>query len=405
MAFPMLAHPFRDALPEMTLPVPATSFPHARLLCLNEKLAHELGLDSSWLRSTEGVQWLTGGAGGVATAYAGHQFGNFVPRLGDGRAMLLGVRNGFELQTKGSGRTPFSRPGSDGFGALGPMLREYAVAGFMDAIGIPTTRCLAVLATGETVRRTQGALPGGIVVRVARSHLRIGSVQYAAMQSEDLVRRIVEFAGFLDADCLLADVAQRQLTLVARWMRVGFVHGVMNTDNITLSGETIDYGPCAFTPRFDLDSWYSSIDHTGRYRFGNQPNAVAFGLQALAEALGPLLDEETTQHLFHNLQSQWDTYFQEATAGVASRLARARDIATLNREVGLPWCSAKHGPLFVPRNFMLDDALRHAERHGDLTPFEQFYDAITDPFSSNAGPAWMSQPEEENRPFVTYCGT
>ena len=188
MTVASLSHSFAEALPGMAVEVEGTRWPAAELMVLNEPLAHELGLDVAWLRSEDGIAWLAGADGGHATAYAGHQFGQFVPLLGDGRALLLGnVADGREIQLKGSGPTPFSRPGSDGLGAIGPMLREYLVSEFMHAIGIPTTRSLAVVATGETVVRQQGHVPGGIVARVARSHLRVGSVQYAALHSHDLL--------------------------------------------------------------------------------------------------------------------------------------------------------------------------------------------------------------------------
>lgn len=229
-----LTHGFADVLPQMVAEVAPTGFSDAELVVLNEPLACELGLDVQWLRSPAGVQWLTGGWGGHATAYAGHQFGQFVPLLGDGRALLIGTllhtdnagrQSAREIQCKGSGRTPFSRPGADGMGAIGPMLREYLVSEFMHAVGVPTTRSLAVVDTGEMVIRQQGQVPAGIVVRVAASHLRVGSVQYAATQSAELLEAVVRAAGFSDAAALLEGVLGRQLDLVAQWMRLGFVHG------------------------------------------------------------------------------------------------------------------------------------------------------------------------------------
>ncbi len=397
MSAPILAHTLADALPEMAVPARAAEFPDPQLVVLNEALAGELGLDASWLRSAEGVSWLAGSAGGHATAYAGHQFGQFVPLLGDGRALLLGDIGGREIQLKGSGRTRFSRPGADGKGAVGPMLREYLVSEFMHAAGIPTTRSLAVLTTGEKVMRQQGVVPGGIVARVATSHLRVGSVQYAATQSADLVGKVVAAAGFGGPAELLRTVLDRQVELVVRWMRLGFVHGVMNTDNTALSGETIDYGPCAFTERFTGTARFSSIDTAGRYAFGNQPNIIAWNLARLGEALLPVMDVGEAQAILGTIQQRWDHYRAgrfEGTDGIAE----AADIATFNREHG-------GGPLFLPRNHMTDRAITAAERDGDYGPYRELLAAVTDPFNPAAGPEWMTRPEGDENPFITYCGT
>ena len=310
MRYPELHHHFAETLPDMVAPVGPTHFPNAQVSCLNESVASELDLDAEWLRSDEGIAWMCGVTGGAATAYAGHQFGSFVPLLGDGRATLLGDRNGYEIQLKGSGRTPFSRPGSDGKGPLTAMLREYLVSEHMHAIGVPTTRALAVINTGETIMRSSGPVPAGIVVRVARSHLRVGSVQYAATQSHELLEAVVHAAGFDTAERLLEVVVDKQLELVAQWMRYGFVHGVMNTDNTALSGETIDYGPCAFTQRFDGAATFSSIDAQRRYAFGNQPSILAWNMVRLAETLLPELGQERAQEILSTMQSRWDTAWE-----------------------------------------------------------------------------------------------
>ncbi|MCP1386610.1 protein adenylyltransferase SelO family protein [Corynebacterium sp. TA-R-1] len=401
MAQPNLNHTFAAALPDMVREVPGTHFPAAELVVLNEPLARDLGLDPAWLRSADGVQWLTGAAGGHATAYAGHQFGQCVPVLGDGRALLLGDIGGRELQLKGSGRTPFSRPGSDGFGALGPMLREYLVSEFMHAVGVPTTRSLAVLTTGDQVIRQQGQVPGGIVVRVSQSHLRVGSVQYAATQSEALVADVVAAAGFEDAGLLLADVMSRQMELVARWMRIGFVHGVMNTDNTTLSGETIDYGPCAFTERFVGNAVFSSIDRQGRYAFGNQPTIIAWNLARLAEALLPVIPMARAQTIVGNAQNVWDEHWAQWVGEHADGLAAAEDITTYNREHGI---NGEPGPIFIPRNGMLETAIAQAEQHGNLAPYRELLAAVTDPYNPEAGPEWMKAPEGAFD-YTTFCGT
>lgn len=405
MEQPTLAHTFADALPDMAVPVPGTHIQDAELIVLNEPHARELGLDTEWLRSRDGVAWLAGAAGGHATAYAGHQFGQFVPVLGDGRALLLGDIGGYELQLKGSGPTPFSRPGSDGLGAVGPMLREYLVSEFMHAIGIPTTRALAVIRTGEKVIRQQGQVPAGIVVRTASSHLRVGSLQYAAQKSRDLVADVVALAGFDGPAALLDTVIDRQIDLVNRWMRIGFVHGVMNTDNVALSGETIDYGPCAFTQRFDGAASFSSIDAQGRYAFGNQPGILAWNMVRLAETLLPELGQEKAQEILSTLQTRWDAAWKRYVGDHAEGLILAEDITTYNREHGMPFGRAgSEGPIYIPRNHMLQDAINAAERDGDFAPYLALLNAVTHPYDEDAGEEWMAQPEKPG-PFTTFCGT
>jgi uncharacterized protein YdiU (UPF0061 family) len=281
------------------------------LIKLNEALAREIGLDPEALASEIGVAILAGNASqpGVeplALAYAGHQFGNFVPQLGDGRALLIGEAvdgdgRRFDVQLKGSGRTRFSR-GGDGRAALGPVLREYVVSEAMAALGIPTSRTLAAVSTGETVWR-ETPQPGAIVARVAASHLRIGTFQYfAARQDEEGLRLLADHAierhypaASGDANpylALLNGVIAAQARLIARWMLVGFIHGVMNTDNMTISGETIDYGPCAFMDAYHPATVFSSIDARGRYAYANQPNIAVWNLARLAETLLPLIDRD-----------------------------------------------------------------------------------------------------------------
>jgi uncharacterized protein YdiU (UPF0061 family) len=281
-----------------------------RLIKLNRAFADQLGLDSDWLESPEGLAMLAGetvpaGADPIATAYAGHQFGNFVPQLGDGRAVLLGEvigRDGVrrDIQLKGSGPTPFSRRG-DGRSALGPVLREYIVSEAMAVLGIPTTRALAAVLTGEKVQR-ETMLPGGVLTRVASSHIRIGTFQYFAARNDgDAVRQLADHViarHYPDAAsaahpylALLEGVIARQAALVAQWLCVGFIHGVMNTDNMSIAGETIDYGPCAFMDTYDPAKVFSSIDEMGRYAFGNQPRIALWNLTRLAECLLPLLDD------------------------------------------------------------------------------------------------------------------
>jgi len=289
-------------------PCAPAAVPAPRLLFFNRGLALELGLDADALAGAQGAEIFAGntlpaGAEPLAQAYAGHQFGGFSPQLGDGRALLLGELIDHrgrrrDIALKGSGRTPFAR-GGDGKAALGPMLREVLVGEAMHALGIPTTRALAVAATGEPVYREQ-VLPGAVLTRVAASHLRVGTFEYfAARGDHDRLRRLADYAiarhdpalaGMADRHLgLLRAVAQRQARLVAQWMNAGFIHGVMNTDNTTISGETIDYGPCAFIEAYDPATVFSSIDHGGRYAYGNQPQIARWNLARLAEALLPLL--------------------------------------------------------------------------------------------------------------------
>ncbi|WP_437825777.1 protein adenylyltransferase SelO [Sorangium sp. So ce1153] len=279
-----------------------------RVVKVNRALAELLGLDADRLASADGAQVLAGntlpeGAESIALAYAGHQFGSFVSQLGDGRAILLGEVVGKDgkrrdIQLKGAGRTPFSR-GGDGRAALGPVLREYVVSEAMAALGVPTTRALAAVTTGEPVYREE-VLPGAVLTRVAASHIRVGTFQFfaargdrealATLASYALARHYPEAVGSgNDALALLDRVIAAQAALVARWLGVGFVHGVMNTDNTSISGETIDYGPCAFLDEYDPEKKFSSIDRGGRYAFGNQPGIAQWNMARLAEALLPLL--------------------------------------------------------------------------------------------------------------------
>ena len=402
MHYPELHHHFAEALPDMVAPVAPTHFPNAQVSCLNEPLASALGLDSEWLRGDEGIAWMCGATGGMATAYAGHQFGTFVPLLGDGRATLLGNRNGYEIQLKGSGRTPFSRPGSDGKGPLTAMLREYLVSEYMHEIGIPTTRALAVINTGERIMRNSGPVRAGIVVRVARSHLRVGSVQYAATQSHELLEAVVHAAGFDAAERLLEGVVDKQLELVAQWMRYGFVHGVMNTDNTALSGETIDYGPCAFTQAFEPHACFSSIDRHGRYCFGAQPNVIAWNLVRLAEALLPLMPESSANNILATIPERWeDAVVRWFGPEGLDAVVGTDDLAAYNREHGI---NRRPGPLYMPRNFALQEALDAVEHDDDYAPFTALLQAVTHPYDPGAGEPWMLEPEPEAA-FTTFCGT
>jgi serine/tyrosine/threonine adenylyltransferase len=473
---------FARDLAELAVPWQAERARDPRLLVLNEPLATELGLDPDWLRSADGVRLLVGnlvpaGANPVAQAYAGHQFGAFVPRLGDGRALLLGevvdadgrLR---DLHLKGSGRTPFARSG-DGLAAVGPMLREYVVSEAMHALGVPTTRSLAVVATGSTVRR-ETSLPGAVLARVASSHLRVGSFQYARARNDvGLLRRLADHAitrHHPDAGeaehpyrALFEAVIAAQASLVAQWMLVGFVHGVMNTDNMTISGETIDYGPCAFLEAFDPATVYSSIDQGGRYAFGNQPVVAEWNLARLAEALLPLFDDDQEQAVALAVESlgrfrpqyggAWSTgmlaklglpvdlddavatplvekllrLLQEShvdhTSFFRSLGAAARGDAQPARRLFVDvmafdaWVARwrvlgpdadamdRVNPVYIPRNHLVEEALT-AATDGDLDPLGRLLDAVRTPFAQRPGLERYAAPAPQDfGVYRTFCGT
>ena len=473
---------FARELPELGVAWQAVEVPEPRLLVLNEPLADELGLDPASLREPEGLGLLVGnrlpeGAGPVAQAYSGHQFGMFAPRLGDGRALLLGEladRDGRprDVHLKGSGPTPFAR-GGDGLAAVGPMLREYVVSEAMHALGIPTTRSLAVVATGRTVRR-ETPRPGALLVRVASSHLRVGSFQYARATGDlDLLRRLADHAvsrhhpAAAEVDqpyrALFESVVAAQASLVARWMLVGFVHGVMNTDNMTISGETIDYGPCAFMDAFDPAAVYSSIDDQGRYAYGNQPVVAEWNLARLAEALLPLLHDDEEQAVAVATESlggfrrQYSDAWSEGMraklglpdgleVGLADRLvddlvAQMResraDHTAFFRALGaaargdvehargmvldLPafdgwlerWRAVapdaeamdRVNPVYIPRNHLVEEALTAAV-DDDLAPVQRLLEAVTSPYDDRPGLERYAAPAPDDfGPYRTYCGT
>ncbi|MEU4244422.1 protein adenylyltransferase SelO [Actinoplanes sp. NPDC026619] len=478
----VLDHRFARELPEMATGWQAEPAPGARLLVLDEALAAELGLDATWLRSPDGVGLLVGttvpaGAVPVAQAYSGHQFGGFSPRLGDGRALLLGELIDADgrlrdLHLKGSGRTPFAR-GGDGLAVVGPMLREYVVSNAMHALGIPTTRSLAVVATGRTVLR-ETPLPGAVLARVAGSHLRVGSFQYARATGDvDLLRRLADHAisrhypGVAEAEqpylALFEAVVGAQASLVARWMLVGFVHGVMNTDNMTISGETIDYGPCAFMEAFDPATVYSSIDHGGRYAYGNQPVVAEWNLARLAEAILPLLHNDEEQAVALAVQAlggfrgQYDAAWSAGmraklglsgvvdqtvvsplveemlvllqaahvdhtsffrTLAVAGRgdagpvrrlfadVVKVDDWVMRWRALGPdPDAMDRVNPLYIPRNHLVEEALS-AATDGDLDPFERLLTAVAAPYDERPGLGrYAAAAPADSGPYRTFCGT
>jgi serine/tyrosine/threonine adenylyltransferase len=473
---------FARELPEMGIRWQAETPPDPHLLLLNEPLAAGLGLDTGWLRGSDGLRFLAGnllptGAVPVAQAYAGHQFGGLVPRLGDGRALLLGeladehgsVR---DIALKGSGRTPFAR-GGDGLAAVGPMLREYVVSEAMHALGVPTTRSLAVLATGRPVER-ETLLPGAVLVRVASSHLRVGSFQYAALTGDvDLLRRLADHAitrhhpGAAETDhpyrALFEGVVGVQASLIARWMLIGFVHGVMNTDNMTISGETIDYGPCAFMEAYDPDTVFSSIDAWGRYAYGNQPAVAGWNLARFAEALLPLLSDDLdegvaiAQESFGVFQTEYDATWSSgmrAKLGLpaevhdASVTALAEELLRLLKESHVDYTSFfrhlgqaarsdaepvrglfvnlagfdewmsrwqalspdaesmdRANPIYIPRNHLVEEALA-AATSGDLGPVQRLVAAVTAPYDERQGLERYANPAPDDfGTYQTFCGT
>lgn len=350
------------------------------LIKLNPELALQLGLDPEALSATAGVDMLAGrripdGADPIATAYAGHQFGQFTPQLGDGRAILLGElldRDGrrYDLQLKGSGPTPFSRRG-DGRAALGPVLREYLISEAMAALGIPTTRALAAVTTGDRVIR-EALLPGAVLARVASSHIRVGTFEFFASRGDvDAVRRLADYViarhypeaakspqpyrAFLDG------VIARQAELVSSWLLIGFIHGVMNTDNMSVAGETIDYGPCAFMDAYDPATVFSSIDYYGRYAYGNQPSIAHWNLACLAECLVPLLADDKEEGLNQAKQS---------VAAFADRFNTAY-IDGLRRKLGLS--TARDGDVELVQDLL---ALMAANKADFTLTFRRLCNAV-----------------------------
>ncbi|KAF0116973.1 MAG: hypothetical protein FD150_63 [Rhodobacteraceae bacterium] len=462
-------HSYARDLPGTFLRVAPDPAPAPKLLFLNGPLAADLGLT---LTEAEAESWFSGatlpaGADPIAQAYAGHQFGGFSPQLGDGRAHLLGevvAPDGrrVDIQLKGSGKTPFSR-GGDGKAAVGPMLREVLISEFMAAAGVPTTRALAVVATGEQVWR-ETKLPGAVLARIAASHIRVGTFQFFAARGDQAnVRAMADYAiarhypdllyaenpylAFLDA------VIATQARLIAGWMGLGFIHGVMNTDNMAISGETIDYGPCAFMEAYAPGTVFSSIDHQGRYAYANQPLILGWNLARLAETLIPVLDpnhEKSIEIANDRLADIAPRYRAEWLAVMRRKLglvgedagdaALSDDLMTAmegadwtltfrrladepalrplfpdfaKMEAWLPrWRTragegiaqriAEANPAVIPRNHRVEEALTAATT-GDMAPFNALLAAIQSPFAE-AEPYMLPAPTGFGD-YVTFCGT
>ncbi|MFJ7724974.1 YdiU family protein [Neobacillus sp. NPDC097160] len=461
-------------------PVPVRS---PKLIILNGPLAVSLGLNVEGLQSEEGVAVFAGnqipeGALPLAQAYAGHQFGHFT-MLGDGRAVLLGEQitplgERFDIQLKGPGRTPYSR-GGDGRAALGPMLREYIISEAMNGLGIPTTRSLAVVSTGELVIR-ETDLPGAILTRVAASHIRVGTFQYVAKWGTvEELRILADYTltrHFPDVEAdesrylsLLQEVIKRQAALIAKWQLVGFIHGVMNTDNMTISGETIDYGPCAFMDVYDPETVFSSIDVQGRYAYGNQPYMAGWNLARFAETLLPLLHDNQEQAIKlaqDAISNFMELYKNNWLAGMRAKLGifneekqdetliddllsmmqkyrvdytntfRALTFDTLEETIlpGTPefaqwnerWkerlqrqeeskassseLMQNSNPALIPRNHRVEAALDAAVKEGDYCVMEKLLEALSSPYAHTSAQAEYSTPAlPSSSPYRTFCGT
>lgn len=471
---------YATTLPFMVRPTSPEAQPEPELVILNDALAADLGLDPNWLRSDDGIQFLLGHGNPdnkppQAMAYSGHQFGQFNPYMGDGRAALLGEINtdgGFvDLHLKGSGLTPWSRRGADGRGTLSSMLREYAMSEAMHALGIPTTRSLAVIKTGRPIQRTR-VEPAAVLVRTASSHIRVGTFQYAALTGgETATKALADYAIKRHYDHLsdlppqekylkfFTNVMDRQCQTVAQWQAKGFIHGVMNTDNTSISGETIDYGPCAFMEHYSPATVFSSIDTGTRYAYGNQPGILGWNLTRLAEALLPLFNSDPdkalsiAQSTIETFPQRYEDAFtsvsargfgipqdhpeaEELTRGYTEALSQhSPDITLANRALvelaagnpeplksllpgsefpdrlattqSSPTALDTIHPLVIPRNRPLDDVL-NAVTDGDIQPFLQLLNDIQHPFHAPQSPMTeaLLNPDAGNlEGFRTYCGT
>lgn len=459
-----------------------TSVNEPKLVIFNDQLAESIGLDREELQNGDGAAIFSGnkipkGAAPLAQAYAGHQFGYF-NRLGDGRAILLGEQitpkgRRVDVQLKGPGRTPYSR-GGDGRASLGPMLREYIISEAMHALGIPTTRSLAVVTTGESVIREK-EFPGAILTRIASSHLRVGTFQYGAnWGTVDELRSLADYTirrHYPELEMqenpylsLLQKVIEQQASLIAKWQLVGFIHGVMNTDNMTISGQTIDYGPCAFMDVYNPDTVFSSIDREGRYRYSNQPSIGGWNLARFAESLLPLLGDDE-QKALELAQTEISAYgsiyyanwlngmrrklglFNEETADedlvsnllkimekyradytnvfVALTFAEQKDIAMFKSPEFVQWhklwqerikrqkesdeertlLMKSSNPAVIPRNHRVEEALEAAVERGDYNVMERLLNALSKPYAHTKEQIEYAQPSKETLPYRTYCGT
>ena len=473
---------FAKELNEICEKCSPTAFLGSEILLKNYKLAEELGLSKNFVDSEECLNIFSGvslpeNSIPIAQAYAGHQFGHFNPQLGDGRAILLGEINDYEIQLKGIGQTPFSRRG-DGKSALGPVLREYVISEFMHSMGIPTTRSLFAIKTNEFVYR-ESAQPGGILARVARSHIRIGTFEYARNKNNGVLKSLADYSinryypesNETDNKYLsfYAAVCNKQALLISKWMSIGFIHGVMNTDNMTISGETIDYGPCAFMDKYDPKTVFSSIDHQGRYAYLNQPAILIWNLAKFAETLIPLIgenEEKSIKQLSDILQVTMPTYQEYFYEEMRQKLGLKdvnennikiiegylkilqfmkidftlsfRDLAKIliNKKMIKDsvfkesqdfndwyknWLKELNkykksnedisrkmddvNPCYIPRNHIIERGLGIASE-GDISQIKEINELLRSPhLEKNISKDYLSPSSDSDLPYITYCGT
>ena len=451
-------------------------FKKAEIILKNYPLAEELGFDKDYVDSNDCLNIFSGNkllkdSIPIAQGYSGHQFGHFNPQLGDGRAILLGEINKMDIQLKGIGQTPYSRRG-DGRSALSPVIREYVISEFMHALKIPTTRSLFALKTNEDVLR-ETVLPGGILTRVAKSHIRIGTFEYARTKNNEVLKTLADYSidrhypDLIQTDnkylSFFAAVCDKQASLISKWMGLGFVHGVMNTDNMTISGETIDYGPCAFMNTYDPKTVFSSIDHNGRYSYQNQPAIVIWNLAKFAETLIPLVDEDeeiSVKKLTEVLQLAMPSYqeyfykelgeklglenidndnskiidgylkilhsesidftlsFRNLAKIVDQSLTIEDSVFNKSKDFSVWYRSWKKeinvanvsnqmnlkNPCYIPRNHIVEDALINAV-NGDMKEINLIAELLKEPFTEKDEYEKYATSSSSNEPYVTYCGT
>ena len=471
-----IVNSYAKELHEISEKCPPKGFKKAEMVLKNYSLAKELGFDKNYIDSDECLNVFAGNkllkdSIPIAQGYSGHQFGHFNPQLGDGRAILLGEINEMDVQLKGIGQTPFSRRG-DGKSALSPVLREYVISEFMHVLKIPTTRSLFAIKTNEDVLR-ETKLPGGVLTRVAKSHIRIGTFEYARTKNNKILKTLADYSidrhypDLKQTDnkylSFFAAVCDKQALLISKWMSYGFIHGVMNTDNMTISGETIDYGPCAFMNSYDPKTVFSSIDHNGRYSYQNQPAILIWNLAKFAETLIPLVDEDEeisikklTEILQLAMPSYQEYFYKEFGEKLGLETINNKNIKLIenyikilhsesidftlsfrhlskivDQSIGLEdsvfskskdfltWYKSwkkeinvadifqemnLKNPCYIPRNHLIEDALENAI-NGDMKKINSIIELLREPFTEKNGFEEYMLPSSTDDPYVTYCGT
>jgi len=471
-----IVNSYAKELHEISEKCPPKGFKKAEMVLKNYSLAEELGFDKNYIDSDECLNVFAGNkllkdSIPIAQGYSGHQFGHFNPQLGDGRAILLGEINEMDVQLKGIGQTPFSRRG-DGKSALSPVLREYMISEFMHVLKIPTTRSLFAIKTNEDVLR-ETKLPGGVLTRVAKSHIRIGTFEYARTKNNKILKTLADYSidrhypDLKQTDnkylSFFAAVCDKQALLISKWMSYGFIHGVMNTDNMTISGETIDYGPCAFMNSYDPKTVFSSIDHNGRYSYQNQPAILIWNLAKFAETLIPLVDEDEeisikklTEILQLAMPSYQEYFYKEFGEKLGLETINNKNIKLIenyikilhsesidftlsfrhlskivDQSIGLEdsvfskskdfltWYKSwkkeinvadifqemnLKNPCYIPRNHLIEDALENAI-NGDMKKINSIIELLREPFTEKNGFEEYMLPSSTDDPYVTYCGT